>query len=613
MLPRPLRYDERHRAFEENFWATKMGLAGASKEALVRTNGEYEDFLADEGNLQAVVAALQADAGEVAEGDRRALEIAQRTFECYQMPAEARPLKEALLKEGAVLEGDVRGAMKLGYINPADGEFVQASSVQLRNLMRTAADEKERRACYEGLRTIGPHVAEQFCKVVKMRNQLAKALGHEDFYQYKVLAAEGFGKDTLFEMLDSLEERTRPIMEAARKRLAEDKGDDALQPWNISQALSGESAKLKDPYFPFAGAVSAWGRSFAALGIKYRQATMRLDLLDRQGKYSNGFCHWPQCAYVRPDGSWQPSTTNFTSLATPGAIGSGETALTTLMHEGGHAAHFANVVQPSPMFSQERAPMSVAYAENQSMVLDSLCGDAAWLARYARDADDKPMPFEVVEKAMRDSKPYAVLALRGMIAVPYFEKALYELPDEEVTPARVMALADEVEAKVQGGLSPRPLLSVPHLLSDEASCYYHGYVLAEMAVWQTRKHFKDKYGYLVDNPQVGADLSEVYWHPGNSESFLSLVQKLTGAPLSSDAWVEELQEDLEGCVERERAEYEAAIAKGPAVASADVDLDMRMLLAHGDLVIADTEKDGGFEGAAAKFKKWLDTEYEGNA
>ena len=165
----------------------------------------------------------------------------------------------------------------------------------------------------------------------------------------------------------------------------------------------------------------------------------------------------------------------------------------------------------------------------------------------------------------------------------------------------------------QGGLSARPLLSVPHLLSDEASCYYHGYVLAEMAVWQTRKHFKDKYGYLVDNPQVGADLSEVYWHPGNSESFLSLVQKLTGTPLSSDAWVEELQEDLEGCVERERAEYEAAIAKGPAVASADVDLDMRMLLAHGDLVIADTEKDGGFEGAAAKFKKWLDTEYEGNA
>ena len=73
-----------------------------------------------------------------------------------------------------------------------------------------------------------------------------------------------------------------------------------------------------------------------------------------------------------------------------------------------------------------------------------------------------------------------------MIAVSYFERALYELPDEELTPQAVAALADRTELEMQGGLSARPLLSVPHLLSDEASCYYHGYVLAEMAVHQTR-------------------------------------------------------------------------------------------------------------------------------
>ena len=51
------------------------------------------------------------------------------------------------------------------------------------------------------------------------------------------------------------------------------------------------------------------GRSFAAMNIGYKGATMDLDLLDRKGKYSNGFCHWPQPAWVKPDGSWQPSTT----------------------------------------------------------------------------------------------------------------------------------------------------------------------------------------------------------------------------------------------------------------------------------------------------------------
>lgn len=61
-----------------------------------------------------------------------------------------------------------------------------------------------------------------------------------------------------------------------------------------------------------------------------------------------------------------------------------------------------------------------------------------------------------------------------MLAVPYFEKALYELPEDQLTPEALLALADEVETKVQGGLSPRPLLSVPHILADESSCYYHG-------------------------------------------------------------------------------------------------------------------------------------------
>jgi len=51
---------------------------------------------------------------------------------------------------------------------------------------------------------------------------------------------------------------------------------------------------------------------------------------------------------------WKCAQTNFTSLATPSAVGSGSTALTTLMHEGGHAAHFANITQGSPFFSQVR-------------------------------------------------------------------------------------------------------------------------------------------------------------------------------------------------------------------------------------------------------------------
>lgn len=61
---------------------------------------------------------------------------------------------------------------------------------------------------------------------------------------------------------------------------------------------------------------------------------------------------------------------------------------------------------------------------------------------------------------MTATHPYEVFALRGMLAVPYFEKALYELPEDQLSVEVLLALADKVEADLQGGLSPRPLLSV---------------------------------------------------------------------------------------------------------------------------------------------------------
>lgn len=43
-----------HVKYEENFWATKMGLAGASTAALAASKTAYDEFLADPANLSAV-------------------------------------------------------------------------------------------------------------------------------------------------------------------------------------------------------------------------------------------------------------------------------------------------------------------------------------------------------------------------------------------------------------------------------------------------------------------------------------------------------------------------------------------------------------------------------
>ena len=137
-----------------------------------------------------------------------------------------------------------------------------------------------------------------------------------------------------------------------------------------------------------------------------------------------------------------------------------------------------------------------------------------------------------------------------------------------------------------------------------------------MAVHQTRQHFMRAYGRLVDEPRIGADLARVYCAPGNGAPFLSLVEALTGAPLSGDAWVARLQAPLEAHVAEEHKEYEAAAKAGPALPpGGGADLGMRVVLVHGAETIADSGAPGGadaaqrFAKATGTFKAWVRATY----
>ena len=54
--------------------------------------------------------------------------------------------------------GEWRNQMALGYTNPTSGKFDKASSVQLRNTMRTDASEDVRKACWEVSAPLSQHL-----------------------------------------------------------------------------------------------------------------------------------------------------------------------------------------------------------------------------------------------------------------------------------------------------------------------------------------------------------------------------------------------------------------------------------------------------------------------
>jgi oligoendopeptidase F len=591
------RYLELHHHKESAFWETRMGLADRQDE-LGAADVALREFIGDSERL-AELRRLREEGGTGEENvvlDGWILMFERNQVEDPEARAMLRGIVE---KEGSLQKA--RGEMKLGY-EGAEG-FVAASSVALSNAVRTNPDASIRRAAFAGLRSIEDFaLANGWIDIVKQRNHFARKLGYEDFYDYKVQWAEGFDKKTLFGFLDELEARTRDKAQSEIDRLRAEHGDDAIEPWNFGYLTWGGSIQAdRDPYFRFEDALERWARSFDAMGIRFRGAKITLDLVDRKGKYENGFMHGPVPAFVRR-GEFLPAEINFTANALPGQVGSGHRAIQTLFHEGGHAAHFANIVMGAPCFSQEFAPTSVAFAETQSMFCDSVLSDADWQTRYARGERGEPIPFALIEKDIRATHPFFAQTIRNMLVVCYAEKAVYELPDDELTPPRVLEIFRDVEARISllPGGNPRPTLAVPHLLSWEASAYYHGYVLAQMAVYQTRAHFMRKYGTLLDEPRIGEDLAATYWRPGNSKSFLDLVREMTGSPFSADAIVEEASLSTEEAVRRARERVEAMPEPG---AREEPDLDLRLSVIHGAEVVV-PEGTAPLDAAGA-FRAWI--------
>ncbi|MGK5084722.1 M3 family metallopeptidase [Bdellovibrionota bacterium FG-1] len=592
-----------HTTKEDAFWGYKMGLKAYVPGSFEKAEVALREWINDDRQLLRLRQELGRD--DLSPEERLGLEGWKRFFEVNLIEKSDACLLANKITE---MEGDLerrRRAMKIGYVHPQTGTLVESDSMGLALLMRTQDDEGIRKAARDGLKAIEIMVLENgFMDLIRQRNRLGRMLGYEDYYDFKVSRNEGFSKVKLFELLDELERDTRTACQTAVTRLKNEKGPAAGDAWNFGFLCAGSVTQKLDPFFQFQTALGRWGRSFMNLGIRYRGSSLTLDLLSRKGKYENGFMHGPIPAFTE-GGKWSPAAINFTSLGTPGQVGSGYSELHTLFHEGGHAAHFSNVIMPAPCFSQEFAPTSVAFAETQSMFCDSLVGDPDWRVRYAQDSHGKSIPHGLIREGIEITQKYCANRIRQMLTVCYVEKALYEMPDSQLTVENILKTVREIEREFSFlNEGPRPTLSVPHLLSGESSAYYHGYVLAEMAVHHTRAFFLNRDGFLLDNPRIGSDLAQHYWRPGNSRTFLELIEDLTGRPFSAEAIVTEINRELPEAMDR----AEAAIRREKQIPcpQSPVELEARIALVHGDEVIASNHQGESFEELDRRFAAWIE-------
>jgi oligoendopeptidase F len=599
-------YSAVHKTKEDLFWSTYMATSNDDA-GFALAEEAYKNFISDPTHLtdlRSAIASLPAsDPDEAARALRRGLQGWLALFECNIIDNDkARDLMAELIQ----LEADLfakRRDLTLEHIGESGLTEVATLSTLATN-MATNPNEVARKSSHDAMMSLERWVlANGLLDIVKKRNAFARAQGFKNYFDFKVQKNEGMFGAQLFAILDDFEQRTRAANTRALSELAQTHGDDAIRAWNLRYYISGDISRQLDPYFSFAKGLQRWVESFRRLGISYRGATLQLDLLERPGKYQNGFCHGPIPTYFDAQGNWVAGQINFTANATPDQIGSGARAINTLFHEGGHAAHFANVTQNAPCFSQEFAPTSMAYAETQSMFCDSLINDADWMKRYALNDAGEAIPDALIHAQIKATQPFAAYAERGILVVPYFERALYQLPDEQLEADQVLALARACEQRILGvPAGSRPLLTTPHLLNQESAASYHGYLLANMAVYQTRAYFERRFGYLTDNPAIGPLLAEHYWARGNGISHNNTLISLTGEPFNAKYLADECNKTIDQAWEDAQKQMAGAASRVyPPAPNADLDAIIRIV--HGAEVIADNSISDA--AMCAQFDQWV--------
>ncbi|MBN3189992.1 peptidase M3 [Pectobacterium brasiliense] len=599
-----------HQEKEELFWQLYMGTGNDDvSERFSAAESAYKRFISQPRRLAELRTHLATLENSPRDEQQQALSHGlqgwYRFFDCNVIED---PQAQALMDEIITAESALyakRKSYEMTHLD-AKGERVSASLGELLTNQTTNDTEAYRQSSQQALRDLEQWLLQNgFPELISLRNRFARQMGYRNYFDYKVNKTERMTPEQLFAILDPFEEQTREANTRSLKNLADEKGEEALQPWNIRYASAGDVTRQLDPYFPFSASLERWINSFKRLRIGFNGAEMQLDLLVRKGKYENGFMHGPVPPFVQ-EGKWVPARINFTSLAKPDQIGSGASGINTLFHEGGHAAHFANIRQNAPCFSQEFPPTSMAYAETQSMFCDSLLGDADWLKRYAKNAQGETIPDELIRADISTQQPMRAFSERHILLVPYFEWQLYSWDDEARTPEAMTKLARDTEQRILGiSGSPRPTLAIPHLLSMESACSYQGYLLALMAVEQTRSYFLQRDGYLTDNPAIGPDLAQHYWHPGNSVSHDDTLRSLTGEGFNPaylaqacNLTVDEAWQQAEGMM---------AKAAGRPQPAADFDLSARIRVVDGSRVLADNEQSD--EKMCQDFAAFIEREY----
>lgn len=457
--------------------------------------------------------ALFADVVEAREGadglDRRQLELVHASMLSSQAPAALRRRIIELESEVGVSFAQHRAEVRGRRLN--ENEILA--------ILRHSDDVDERREAWEASKTIGARVADDVRQLAHLRNEVARGLGHRDWFGLSLAASE-MDADLLASTLAACETATDDGF--ARWKATTDEAlarrfgclVDELRPWHYAdpffQEVPVDGGVDVDPLLAGRDVVALAARTFDGIGLETEAILARSDLYPREEKCQHAFCidvdrvgDVRVLANVVDNASWA----------------------STMLHELGHGVFDLGLDSSLPFLIRD---CHLTITEGIAILMGGLAGEAAWLRDVAGVDGATITAIEPRLSAARAAE--RLLFTRWVLVMTTFEQGLYDDPDQDLDAlwwrlvARFQRLTPPDEpppgawaAKIHIGCSP---------------VYYHTYLYGHLVAAQLRAALEREAGGLLGRAEAGAFLAERVFRPGESLRWDRVLEQATGEPLT---------------------------------------------------------------------------------
>jgi peptidyl-dipeptidase A len=401
---------------------------------------------------------------------------------------------------------------------------------QVEETLKSSTDSKLLKDVWMAHKSIGPLVAADIIKLVKLRNELAKKLGFNNYHEMSLKLNEQDPEDILktFDELDNLTsagfaELKSQMDDYFVKRYKIRK--DELMPWHYQNRFFQEAPKIYkvdlDKYYANQDIVKLTEQYYSSIGLDITGMVKKSDLFEKKGKNQHAFC-----SDIDRDSGDTRVLCNVTKT---------ENWMNTMLHEFGHA-NYEKYLDPTLPWIL-KSPAHTFTTEAIAQLFGKFSSNPQWMFDM-KLIDEK-------ERAMIADESFKSLRLQMMVfsrwsQVMYrFEKSLYENPDQDLNKLWWDLVEKYQLLKRPEGRNEPDWASKIHIASSP--CYYHNYLLGELLASQLYYYMgtnilkvKDITNQsFVNKPEIGKYLIDKVFSVGAKYYWNDMIEKATGEKLTA--------------------------------------------------------------------------------